>query len=270
MVISTERYKKHLVLVLAIFIVAVLSAPPVSASPDCTYRSPKGLCFYTPNSIQPPFDLLWWKFNPINQINEDTLTTSLKLLSEEDAFNTCGPATLAMVINYFADKTPEKGYRRVDPSEIMWLGYSEFGLYDRRAKDGLLGLTDILALARRYGLDQSYPPSGDTFISFDELYRGVKDGRPAIVGLNYQYLPDGRYVPTGLNTDINHFVVIIGVAHDNYGQEAVWYINTHPGKYLTSDSDVSPEKMPLNDFKQAWGRLDPKEGTIKGYALFIE
>jgi len=251
---------------------ATTPEPEATSTPvPCSYET-NGICFRLVNSTseRPAIDPLWWKSNAINQINQQTLNTAIKLI--DIPFNTCGPTTLAMMTNYLGTVHPRPEIdHKVTPSEIMLIGYDRFGFYTSESKDGLLSLAALQNVAENvYGLKQPYPEDKSLIISWDTMLEGLRMGYPAIVGARYTYDKESRYVFDLDALSTNHFIIVFGIVADENGNEWVWIVNTHPGKLLREDSDVTPMKISLDTFQKIWGSYDSILKEYDGQALFLD
>jgi len=215
-------------------------------------------------------DVLWWIDNAFNQIAPDTYKTAGEVIT--NPYNTCGPTTLAMVINYYRSRSND-GLETVTPSDVI-LKAAEMGLYTAPyVPSGLLGLPNLREIAGKFGFQQAYPEDRNVFIHFDDLIEQLKYGRPAIVGMRYDYdKQTGAYLPVPASDQkhINHFVIAFGLSTTDDGETLVWVLNTHPGRNMTENSDVLPTPMSTEVFKASWARNDDSSLSDYGFVLFIE
>jgi hypothetical protein len=220
-----------------------------------------------PISIGDSIELGWWQANGENQINESTQAVARQYLS--NFYNTCGPAAVAMMINYHRAHQGAAGL--VTTADVLRVGRTQLGFYTPPYNSGLLNFNHLRALAGQFGLSQSYPGENKAFLSLAELLERLREGEPAIAGMRYQYRRDNRYQPVGGRgyNGYDHFVIVFGIEQVD-GQDFIWLLNPHPGKYLYSDQDVAPERYTLGEFMAAWGINDDSEYSNYGYAAFYQ
>ncbi len=248
-----SRFSPLLVTVLLTITLCVLPGGRVSADGDGP-GDPPG--HYLRIGDQEYADPVWWTQNAINQIAQDTFDEAGQIVT--NPFNTCGPASLAMVINFYrpADHPP------VTTQEVM-RSIQKAGFYNPPEDSGFLGYPALDAAAARFGIRPEAP--GVIQLSFSDLLAGVRTGRPAIVAMRYGYTPSGEYVP---QTDgfgpTNHFVVVFGTLIAD-GQEAFWVLNTHPAANLREHQDARPVTLDFATFQAAW--LARPEGEV-GLGVF--
>jgi hypothetical protein len=210
-------------------------------------------------------DPSWWLGNTINQMNEETQAVARQYLS--NYYNTCGPAVVAMLSTYLLSQG-EQGGGPVTTASVMQAAREQLGYYTPPYNSGLLTFKHLRAMLELYGFHQAYPGEG-SLIKIEELLERVRQGQPAIAGVRYSYQGDWQYRPSGGNGLYNHFVVVFAVEQVD-GHEYLWVANTHPGKYLTSDSDAAPVRMGIDEFWDSWALKDGSENTNYGHAAFYE
>ncbi len=258
-----------LVLVLVLFIprnVASADSPaPPTQTPAPTACADILTC-PTPEDPPPPLvDPIWWNNHKINQINPDTYTTASDLLT--NPYNTCGPTTLALIINYIYYLRDPQSAPQVTANQVL-LAAKDLGYFKPPDNDGLLGAEDLRAIARQFGLSQRFPKGGDVFTTFDSFLNEVKKGFPAIAGMRFAYDKDtGEYLPTGdASVAMNHYAIVFGITDDgNY----FWVLNTHPGLGKKQDADVSLRLMTFDQFRASWAKNDGSEVNDYGVAIFL-
>ena len=262
-------------LLLGLLIALALSLPTAAVQADApppTAAAPAApaACDESPGCPLPAdadhalVDPIWWNENKINQINPETYETASALLS--NPYNTCGPTTLALVINYiYALRGPEAP-AWVSPTQVMEAARG-LGFYEPPDNDGWMSADDLRAIAGQFGLKQVFPKGGSTFLPYESLFNELKKGFPAIVGMRYAYdKATWEYRPVGDDSPLNHFVIIFGITDDgNY----FWLLNTHPGAWKQDNSEVSLKLIPFDAFKAAWAQNDGSALTDYGVAIFL-
>jgi hypothetical protein len=214
-----------------------------------------------------PADPAWWPVNAQNQINQETREVAQQYLS--NYYNTCGPAVVAMLASYFRAKTPGES-EKVTTAQVLRDARNQLGYYTPPYNSGLLDFDNLGAIISLYGLSQVAPGGGSDLMSLDELVEGVRQGNPAIVGMRYSYQgTDMRYIPSGGRGLYNHFVVVFAVTQSE-GQDYLWVMNPHPGKYLVNDSDAIPEAFRADEFKQSWALNNASDYADYGHAAFYQ
>jgi hypothetical protein len=204
-------------------------------------------------------DPTWWARNAINQIAVETFEPASHIIT--NPFDTCGPATLAMVANF---------YRSEEQKPVTTLGIiraiQKAGYYRPPYDSGLVDYPALSAVAPGLGLKSAAPDRESGFMTFEDFLSQVRTGKPAIAAMRYHYTPDGRYVPLTKGTAAtNHFIVVFGTLIAD-GQEQLWVLNTHPGANLQEHNQVHPEVMDFATFQAAWMiNLKPNMGQAIFY-----
>jgi hypothetical protein len=211
-------------------------------------------------------DAAWWSANAINQLNDDTQRIARKFLS--NPFNTCGPAVLAVITNYWRAQA-ESSAERVTPGEVIKSARNQLGYFYPPYNSGLLDFKGLRAIGGLYGLSQAFPDSHRSLMTVEELLARVQAGEPAIVGMRYHYQgPERLYLPSGGSGGYNHFVIVFEALQEN-GQTSLRVFNPHPGYYLTGDEQAAPGLLTLEEFVQSWTINDGSEHSDYGYAGFF-
>jgi hypothetical protein len=206
----------------------------------------------------------WWFSNIVNQMNAETQAVARGYLS--NYYNTCGPAVVAMLASYYLEKS-EVGGGPITTAVVMHDARNKLEYYTPPYNSGLLEFKHLRAMLQLYGLDQVYPDGNSSLMAIEELLERVRQGQPAIAGMRYRYQDDWGYRPSGGRGLYNHFVVVFGVEQVD-GQDYLWVANTHPGKYLTSDTEAAPVRMSVDEFWQSWALKDGSENESYGHAAF--
>jgi hypothetical protein len=206
----------------------------------------------------------WWFSNIVNQMNAETQAVARGYLS--NYYNTCGPAVVAMLASYHLEKS-EVGGGPITTAVVMHDARNKLEYYTPPYNSGLLEFKHLRAMLQLYGLDQVYPDGNSSLMAIEELLERVRQGQPAIAGMRYRYQDDWGYRPSGGRGLYNHFVVVFGVEQVD-GQDYLWVANTHPGKYLTSDTEAAPVRMSVDEFWQSWALKDGSENESYGHAAF--
>jgi hypothetical protein len=209
-------------------------------------------------------DDTWWFSNIVNQMNAETQAVARGYLS--NYYNTCGPAVVAMLSSYHLEKS-EVGGGPITTAVVMHDARNKLEYYTPPYNSGLLEFKHLRAMLQLYGLDQVYPDGNSSLMAIEELLERVRQGQPAIAGMRYRYQDDWGYRPSGGRGLYNHFVVVFGVEQVD-GQDYLWVANTHPGKYLTSDTEAAPVRMSVDEFWQSWALKDGSENESYGHAAF--
>jgi hypothetical protein len=209
-------------------------------------------------------DDTWWFSNIVNQMNAETQAVARGYLS--NYYNTCGPAVVAMLASYHLEKS-EVGGGPITTAVVMHDARNKLEYYTPPYNSGLLEFKHLRAMLQLYGLDQVYPDGNSSLMAIEELLERVRQGQPAIAGMRYRYQDDWGYRPSGGRGLYNHFVVVFGVEQVD-GQDYLWVANTHPGKYLTSDTEAAPVRMSVDEFWQSWALKDGSENESYGHAAF--
>ncbi len=207
----------------------------------------------------------WWFANTVNQMNEETQAVARQYLS--NYYNTCGPAVVAMLGTYLLAQS-EQGGGPLTTAVVMHAARDQLGYYTPPYNSGLLTFKHLRAMLELYGLHQVYPEGGGSLLKIEELLEWVRQGRPAIAGVRYKYQGNWDYRPSGGSGLYTHFVILFAVEQVD-GQEYLWVANTHPGKYLTADSEAAPVRMSIDEFWQSWALKDGTENTNLGHAAFF-
>jgi len=262
---------KNLKLLICSLLALVLFLPSIEAQADAPPPAVPAACEQSPQGCPLPADLeraqvdpIWWNENKINQINPETYQTAAELLT--NPYNTCGPTTLAMVINYMYALRGMDPSAWVTPGQVM-AAAKELGFYSPPDNDGLLTTNDLRAIAGKFDLKLAFPKGGGTFLPYETLFAEVKKGFPAIVGMRYSYdEATGEYRPAGDDAPVNHFVVLFGITDDgNY----FWLLNPHPGKGKNENAQVSLKLISFDAFRAAWANNDGSSVTDFGSAIFL-
>jgi hypothetical protein len=211
-------------------------------------------------------DPTWWFGNTTNQMNDETQAVARQYLS--NYYNTCGPAVVAMLATFLLAQR-EEGGGPLTTAVVMQAAREQLGYYTPPYNSGLLTFEHLRAMLELYGFHQAYPQGEGSLIKIEELLERVRQGQPAIAGVRYSYQGDWQYRPAGGNGLYNHFVVVFAVEQVD-GNEYLWVANTHPGKYLTSDSEAAPVRMSIDEFWDSWALKDGSENTNYGHAAFYE
>jgi hypothetical protein len=210
-----------------------------------------------------PHDPAWWPVNAQNQINGETQEVARQYLS--NYYNTCGPAVVAMLASYY--RAQGRG-EKVKTADVLRDARGQLGYYTPPYNSGLLDFDNLRAMLSLYGLTQAYPSGNNDLMSFGDLVEGVRQGNPAIAGMRYSYQGgDMRYVPSGGRGIYNHFVVVFAVTQVE-GQDMLWVLNPHPGKYLVNDSDTVPEAYLPEEFMGSWALNNNSDYADYGHAAF--
>ncbi|MDD5371065.1 MAG: hypothetical protein PHQ40_18445 [Anaerolineaceae bacterium] len=190
-------------------------------------------------------DPTWWSRNAINQISADTFDLAGDIIT--NPFDTCGPATLAMVANFYRPDAQEA----VTTIGVM-RSIQKAGFYRPPNESGVLDYPALSAVAPAFGLKRAAPDRESGFMTFDDFLSQVRSGKPAIAAMRYHYTSDGRYIPSLTGpAATNHFVIIFGTLIAD-GHEQLWVFNTHPGANLQEDRHARPEVMDFATFQAAW------------------
>ena len=208
----------------------------------------------------------WWFGNTTNQLNDETQAVARQYLS--NYYNTCGPAVVAMLGTFLLAQR-EEGGGPLTTASVMHDARSQLGYYTPPYNSGLLTFKHLRAMLELYGMRQAYPDGGESLMKIEDLLERVRQGQPAIAGVRYSYQGDWQYRPSGGSGIYSHFVVVFAVEQVD-GQEYLWVANTHPGKYITSDSEAAPVRMNMDEFWQSWALKDGSENTDYGHAAFFE
>jgi hypothetical protein len=153
----------------------------------------------------------------------------------------CGPASLAMVLNAFG--------MNVDPPGVR--DYLNFlvGNYDTEAGTSLYVLARI---AREAGLSTFGTSAGLQGWTIDAVREQVRAGHPVITLTKYRFLP-GHF---GSVTDFDHYIVITGLAGDDFVYNDAAY-STEYGYNLL----ISPAQL-----QRAWGASSvPRHAVAVGF-----
>jgi hypothetical protein len=263
-----NQFKKHhrpgLLLIYTVLLLAILIPfkPALADAPACqdvaTCQTPA-----LPSHLQTT--LIWWDENKVNQIDADIFSAASNLFT--NPYNTCGPTTLSMLVNYIYYLRDPNTSRKVTTVEVMQAA-QQLGFYGSADRDGTLGLNDVRKIAKQFGLQQKYPHEGTTLMSFDTFIRDLQKGIPAIAGMRYAYdKKTGDYQPDFSSKPINHFIVVIGINDD--GQH-FWVLNSHPGLKQKLDKEVRLEMLSFDDFKAAWMQNDDSKLKNYGNAIFLQ
>ena len=221
-----------------------------------------------PKSVgDPSSSLEWWAANAVNQINPETQEVARQYL--RNSYNTCGPAVVAMLSSFYrAPLLGEEG--RISTARVLRDAKRKLGYYNPPYNSGLLTFDHLREMLSLYGVEQAYPGGGDELMSLEELLEGVRQGKPAIVGMRYGYQADGwRYLPAGGSGIYNHFVIVFGVTVVD-GQELLWLYNPHPAKYSYNDEDAAPVTISIAEFVSSWALNDGSENAERGHAVFFQ
>ncbi len=213
-----------------------------------------------------PGDPGWWSTNGQNQINPKAFEVAQQYL--RNAYNTCGPAVIAMLASYYREHNQGEG-GRVTTARVLRDAREKLGFYAPPYNSGLLEFSHLREMARLYGLVQVSGGGESSLMSLDDLLAGLRQGNPAIAGMRYHYVEGKRYQPAGGRGLYNHFVVVFHVTQED-GEERLWVLNPHPGKYLTSNDDVAPEALSLAQFSESWMLNNGTEYADYGHAAFYE
>ena len=236
-------------------------SPVLAAQPDIC-ASPANCP--TPEHPSPLVDPIWWNDHKLNQVDSKTFAYASAAIP--NPYNTCGPATLALVVSYLYHLRAGDAARPVSTIDIMRMASTE-GLYDSAGGEGMLGLPDLRKIAVRFGIRQVFPKNGKMYIAFSQFTAELRKGFPAIAGMRYDYEnKTGRYLPVGGQGSINHFVVVIGFTDDG---KSLWVLNTHPGIMERKNEDVRLGVMSVDDFRSSWARNDGSSLADYGNALFL-
>lgn len=212
-----------------------------------------------------PIDLNWWNTNAINQMNMETQRIASKFLSNR--YNTCGPAVLAMMANYYRSLI-EGNTEKVTAGELIKAARNKLGYFYPPYNSGLLNFKGLRAIGGLVGLEQTYPQDGRALISIEDLLARVQAGEPAVVGMRYAYQgADKLYLPAGGSDNYNHFVILIAAFEDEGGLK-LHVFNPHPGYSMTDDSQAVPSVMSLDEFVGSWALNDGSEYSNYGHAAF--
>jgi hypothetical protein len=209
-------------------------------------------------------DPTWWFGNTTNQMNEATQAIARQYLS--NYYNTCGPAVVAMLATFILGQR-EEGGGPVTTALVMQAAREQLGYYVPPYNSGLLTFKHLRAMLELYGIHHAYPEGEGSLLKIEELLERVRQGQPAIAGMRYAYQGDWMYRPSGGSGLYNHFVIVFAIEQQD-GQEYLWVANTHPGKYLTSDSEAAPTRMSIDEFWQSWAIKDGSENSDYGHAVF--
>lgn len=199
----------------------------------------------------------WWETNGLNQIATDVFNATLKY---GNPYNACGAATLAMLINY-TSFAQNKADNKVDPAELVRIA-GQKGYFN----DKLLSFRELGDLAGEKGfiIEPALEASGNAPLRFDDFKKQVQMGNPHIVLVKYVYDKNGNYVPnlnSTTNKDFDHFIIVTDIS-----DEKITIINPHPGKSQTSNSDVIPTYITVDDFRKIWA-YDPDQMMGQGFSL---
>jgi hypothetical protein len=210
-------------------------------------------------------DPIWWNENKLNQINADTYTLASQLLS--DPYNTCGPASLAMVMNFLNHLKKPDGKEQYAIVDVMHVA-DQLGYYKPPNNDGSLGVSDLSDIAAQFGFKQAYPKDGGSFLTYTDFLQRMKDGYPAIVGMRFGYdKTTGIYQPTTDPIPWNHYAIIFGYTDDG---QFLWMLNPHPGIGLVQNTDVRLQLIRPDALRSSWTKNDGSEVTDYGEALFLK
>jgi hypothetical protein len=210
-------------------------------------------------------DATWWFDHPINQMNTDTQSIAQQLLSNH--YNTCGPAVVAMLTNYFKSGKDDN-LETITPADVLKDAHNMLGYYTPPYNSGLLTFQHLRSLLELYDLEQTYPAGKDSLLSLDELLERIRRGEPAIAGMRYSYQENWLYLPAGGSGLYNHFVIIFAL--EEIGEEEfLWVSNPHPGKYLYEDHQAAPIRISVDEFWQSWALKDGSEQADHGHAAFF-
>jgi hypothetical protein len=210
-------------------------------------------------------DPIWWNNNKLNQISPDTYALASKLLS--DPYNTCGPATLAMVMNFLDHLKKPDSQQQFSIVDVMRMA-DKLGYYKPPNNDGSLGVSDLSDIASQFGFKQAYPKDGGSFLTFSDFIQQMSKGYPAIVGMRFSYDKNtGIYQPTTDPIPWNHYAIIFGYTDDG---QFLWMLNPHPGIGLDQNADVRLQLIRPDAFRTAWTKNDGSEVSDYGEALFLK
>jgi hypothetical protein len=231
----------------------------VQAAPSLQQTSPGNHGHFHVIDTQVYPDPTWWVRNAINQISVETFEPASEIIS--NPFDTCGPATLAMVANFYRTDSQDP----ITPIGII-RAIQKAGFYRPPYDTGLVDYPALSAVAPKFGLKRAAPDRESGFMTFEDLLSQVRTGKPAIAAMRYYYTPDGRYVPlTKGPAATNHFIVVFGTIFAD-GKEQLWVFNTHPGANLQENRDARPEVMDFATFQSAWMmNLKPNMGQAIFY-----
>jgi hypothetical protein len=208
----------------------------------------------------------WWQAHAQNQINSRTFEVASQFL--RNPYNTCGPAVVAMLASYYQAQGEDRG-NPVVTAEVLRDAKNQLGYYQPPYNSGLLTFDHLREILGLYGVRQSFPKGSESILSFQALMERVRQRTPAIAGMRYGYAEGGRYLPAGGRGLYNHFVIVFNASEEG-GQEYLWVLNPHPGKYLTHDSDTVPVKMSVEEFQGSWMLNNGSEWADWGHAAFYE
>jgi hypothetical protein len=209
-------------------------------------------------------DLDWWFDHAINQMNAETQTVARQYLF--NPYNTCGPAVVSLLVNYYRAKFANSG-EQITTSNVIKEANHRLGFFVPPHNSGLLTLNQLHIMLEMYGLQQAYPTQNSTLMTMEELLERVRQGQPVIAGMRYSYQDGWRYLPAGGSGLYNHFVIIVGLEQTD-DQEYLWIANTHPGKYDHEDQDAVPVRVSVSEFWQSWALKDGSELADHGHAAF--
>ena len=195
----------------------------------------------------------WWNTNGLNQ-RDPSIVKAMEPYG--NTFNACGATAMAMLINY-SNFVGNKSDTSTDTASLVkWSGQQG------NFKDSLLSFTELEYIASHQGftLDSALQADGTSPITFENLKSQVKAGNPQIVLAKYGYDKTNNYVPSP-NSKFDHFVIVTDIT-DNQ----VTIVNSHPGKYISSNTDVKPMRISTDEFKKIW-TFDIDQSTGQGFGI---
>ena len=209
-------------------------------------------------------DPIWWDNHKLNQIGPEAYALASQLIS--NPYNTCGPATLTMVMNYLDHLKDPSNPASIAITDVLTTA-QKLGYYKQPENDGSLGITDLRDMAKQFGFQQVYPKKNSSFLTYSDFLAQLHNGYPAIAGMRFSYDPQtGVYQPTADLIPWNHYVVIFGYTDDG---KYLWMLNPHPARDLRADTDVHLQLIAPETFRDAWIKNDGSETSDYGEALFL-
>jgi hypothetical protein len=209
-------------------------------------------------------DPIWWNNHKINQIGPDAYALASQLIS--NPYNTCGPATLTMVMNFLDHLKDPASPDRISITDVLQTA-EKLGYYKTPENDGSLGVSDLRDIAKQFGFKQVYPKKGSSFLTYSDFLDQLHNGYPAIAGMRFSYdQQTGEYQPTADPIPWNHYAVILGYTDDG---KYLWMLNPHPGRGLRADADVHLQLIAPETFRASFIKNDGSETSDYGEALFL-
>jgi hypothetical protein len=210
-------------------------------------------------------DPIWWNDNKLNQISPETFALASQLLS--NPYNTCGPATLTMMINFLNHLEKPSNPEQISIVDVLHMA-DKLGYYKPPHNDGSLGESDLRDIAEQFGFKQFYPKDGGSFLTYTDFMQQIEKGFPAIVGMRFAYdQTTGVYQPIADGSPWNHYAIIFGFTDDG---KYLWMLNPHPGIGLNQDADVRLQLISPDAFRTSWTKDDGSDVTDYGEAIFLK